>query len=98
MVAEYFRFIHSPQYMIFSLRTELDICLTVYPYGEKKNTHTQKKTKKKQQMATYFLCKPNFTIVWANSADDNLMIFFLFFPANRDSTFHANCLHWGQSA
>ena len=24
-----------------------------------------------------------FTMLWANSADDNLMIFFLFFPENR---------------
>ena len=39
-----------------------------------------------------------FTALWANTADGRLMIFFLFFPENRDLIFHANCLHWRQFA
>ena len=31
-------------------------------------------------------------VLWGNSADDRLMIFFLFFPRKQDLTFHANCL------
>ena len=38
-----------------------------------------------------------FTTLRANSADNKLMIFFLFFPENR-MTFHANYLHWRQFA
>ena len=33
-----------------------------------------------------------FTTLWAFSAKDKLMIFFLFFPKKQDLTFHANCL------
>ena len=33
-----------------------------------------------------------FTTLWAFSADDKLMIFFLIFPSKLDLTFHANCL------
>ena len=33
----------------------------------------------------------NFTALWANSADDKL-IMFLIFPRKQDLTFHANCL------
>ena len=32
------------------------------------------------------------TMLWANSADDKLMMFFLFFPRKEDLTLHANCL------
>ena len=41
-----------------------------------------------------------FTTLWANSADDNLLIYiyFLFFPTKQDLTFHANCLHLRQFA
>ena len=34
----------------------------------------------------------------SSSADDQLVIFFLFFPRKQDLTFHAICLHWRQSA
>ena len=33
-----------------------------------------------------------FTTLWANSADDRLMIFFLIFTKKQDLAFHANCL------
>ena len=33
-----------------------------------------------------------FTTVWANSADDKLMILFLFFPEKGFLTFHSDCL------
>ena len=32
-----------------------------------------------------------YTILWADSADDKLMIFFFYFPRIQDLTFHANC-------
>ena len=37
-----------------------------------------------------------FTTLFANSADDKLVIFFLinYFPRKPDLTFRANCLHW----
>ena len=34
-----------------------------------------------------------FPTLWAFSADDKLMIFFLFFPRKQDLTFLANCLN-----
>ena len=36
----------------------------------------------------------DFTTLWANSAHNKLMIFFLFFSRKQDLTFHTNCLHW----
>ena len=41
-----------------------------------------------------------FTTLWANSADDKLVIFlFCFtFPKKQDLTFHAIFLHWIQFA
>ena len=41
----------------------------------------------------------NLTTLWANSADDKLIIFFSFLKTNRqDLTFHANFLSWRQFA
>ena len=42
-----------------------------------------------QQYAAYLAI----TTLWANSAGDNLVILFLFFPRKKDLTFHENCLH-----
>ena len=42
--------------------------------------------------ATDFLSALTFTTLWAFSADDKLMIFFLFFKKKKDLTFHANCV------
>ena len=36
-----------------------------------------------------------FTTPWANSADDNLVIFFFYFYQKQYLTFHANCPHFG---
>ena len=56
----------------------------------------------------YFVCcscsfskkiyKLTFTTLWAFSADDKMMLFFLFFPRKQDLTFHANCLRRRQFA
>ena len=35
-----------------------------------------------------------FTTLWANSAENKLVIFFLFFSRKQDLTFHTNCLLW----
>ena len=85
-------------YDLFSENRTWYLFNSVSLWRKKKHKHKKKNKKKTQQMAPYFLCKPTFTIVWANSADDNLMIFFLFFSVNRDLTFHTNCLQWRQSA
>ena len=37
-----------------------------------------------------------FTTLWANSAEDKLIICFLIWPKKQDSTFHAKCLQWRQ--
>ena len=53
-------------------------------------------TKKKQTNKKLDL---TFTTLWANSADDTLMIFFfLNFPRKQDLMFHTNCFHWRQFA
>ena len=39
-----------------------------------------------------------FTTLWANSADNKLVISFLIFPRKQDLTFHAKCLLWRQFA
>ena len=44
--------------------------------------------RKRKDVEKLFL---TFTIFWANSTNDKLMTFFLFFPENRFLTFHANC-------
>ena len=38
------------------------------------------------------------TTLWADSADNKLMIFFLIFPGNRIWQYNTNCLHWRQFA
>ena len=40
------------------------------------------------------LCKLTLNMIWANSADDKLMICFLIFPRKHDLTFHAYCLQF----
>ena len=34
------------------------------------------------------------TSLWASSADDKLIIFFIIFPIKQDLTFRANCLYF----
>ena len=49
----------------------------------------------------YYIVFLTFTTLYANSADDKLMTFFLFFFIlfrKQNLTLHANCLHWRQFA
>ena len=65
------------------------------------STWFSSKIKKCYQFVICWFCADclNFTILWTNSADDKLMIFFLFlFLRKYDLTCHANCLHWRQFA
>ena len=39
-----------------------------------------------------------FTTLLANSADDKLVVFFLFFTENKVLAFYAHCFHWRQFA
>ena len=41
-----------------------------------------------------YLFSITFTTLWANSADDKLVIFFLIFPRKQAFACHANCLPW----
>ena len=57
---------------------------------------TKKKTTKKNKchmLLCTWLFWLTFTNLWANSADDNFMIFFSYFLRKENFIFHANCLH-----